>query len=811
MNSTRPLLSLAFVSLGLFANAAHAAQQPKEPRKLRFDTGTAVELWTAAESPDGVAKYAITTRDGRTSGVRPVRSTLMLRRRAFDPLVPGATFRPQTLAASGSIRIVQFETQVLGEYTAALTDRGVEVLRVLHDQGLIVQVPSAAMEAELRALDFVRWVGPYHAEYRVESELLDAVTSGVIRDRAEYVIQVMRRGALDKAAVARAIDAMGGEVEPPTPSGFLLTATLTPTQLARVAQLDRVFWIEPKKPLVTTMNKVRLDGGADALEFFTGYTGQGVNGAIIDVGFVKDHPELASNYPIRHRGGICFGGHGTQVSGILFADGIAHPAERGLLPEGQPVLTNAAGLGDRYTHAFESLFPPYEVVFESNSWANGTSKVPGYPNEAFQVDDIVFLYDLLTVQGFGNFGTREALDPAWGKNIVTVGGIRHMDTQTLADDMWANAGSIGPAGDQRIKPDLCYWFDGIRTMAGTFGGTSAATPQVAGHFGLFYQMWHEEHFGNVGKQDSVFASRPRSATARAFLFNTPNPYPFTGPQDDLTRMHQGWGRPSVKRLYYVGRKALVVDEWVALRNLEQANYQVVVAPGQAELRATMVYTDPAGTSSSTKHRINNVDLRVTSPSGVSYWGNQMMRIGNETMPGGAFDGKNTTEQVWITNPEAGTWLVEVIAAEVIQDARPESPAVDVDFGLVVSPVEPPTADLGIGGAAGPFGAPTLDFLGSLVAGSPWRFDVQATSPFALTLVVLGDAQVNLPFGTGGTLVPKPDHVFSLVPDATGAASIDGVFPAGLSSGELYYAQVFEFDLLRPGLITSSNAMQLRLP
>ena len=779
------------------------------PRRIRLATGTQVELWSADQTTDGRAKYSIRTSDGRASGVRDVEPMLMLRRASFDPLDASTVRRARTLAATGSIRIVQFETQVLEEYTSALSDLGVELLRILHNQAVIVQVPPVGnIESTLRALEFVRWVGPYPAEYRVDAELLVDLGRAAMKKPSRHVIQVMRRGLLDKRSVARSIRAMGGDVEPLTPSGFLLTASMTSDQMRRVAELDRVFWIEPKKQMVTTTNKVRVDGGANFLEFKTGFTGQGVNGAIIDIGFVKGHPDLASNYPIVHRGGACNGGHGTQVSSILFADGLTIPVARGLLPDGQPILTTARALGDRYTHAFEALFPPYEAVFESNSWGTGVRRTPGYPNAAFELDDIILLYDTVTVQGFGNSGTREALDEAWAKNVVTVGGIRHQDTQTLADDMWAMAGSIGPAEDKRIKPDLCYWFDGIRTMASTFGGTSAATPQVSGYFGLFFQMWHEESFGNVGKKASVFASRPHSATARAALFNSTNAYPFAGKKHDLTRWHQGWGRPSVANLNNIGNGSLVIDEWVALKNLERTSYQVVVAPGQATLRATLVFTDPAGTTSSSLHRINNLDLRLTSPSGVSYWGNQKMLFGNVTPPGGIADRRNTTEQIWLVNPEAGTWLVEVLATEVVQDAHLETPELDADFGLFVGGVEPAVTDLGYGAQPGSFGTPQLELKGALVEGSPWRFDAIPTSPFGLTFVVFGDGQVNLPLWSGGTLVPEPDFV---IPTKLGVGTLEGVMPAGVQSGALFYAQAFELDLLWPWNIASSDAIQLRIP
>src|SRR5213080_2474484 len=135
---------------------------------------------------------------------------------------------------------------------------------------------------------------------------------------------------------------------------------------------------------------------------------------------------------------------------------------------------------------------------------------------------------------------------------------RVRDTLTLADDAWAGGASIGPAADGRIKPDLSNYFDRIFTTASgsdtaytpSFGGTSGATPITCGLAGLMFQMWADGVFaGAPGQKRDVFASRPHAATAKALLSITANQYPFAGATADLTRVHQGWGTPSVQNMY----------------------------------------------------------------------------------------------------------------------------------------------------------------------------------------------------------------------------------------------------------------------
>jgi hypothetical protein len=60
---------------------------------------------------------------------------------------------------------------------------------------------------------------------------------------------------------------------------------------------------------------------------------------------------------------------------------------------------------------------------------------------------------------------------------------------------------------------------------------------------------------------------------------------------------------------------------------------------------------------------------------------------NYSVPGGAANTVDTVENVFIQNPTAGNWTVEVIASQIVQDARLETPGVtDADYALVVAGV-----------------------------------------------------------------------------------------------------------------------------
>jgi len=171
------------------------------------------------------------------------------------------------------------------------------------------------------------------------------------------------------------------------------------------------------------------------------------------------------------------------------------------------------------------------------------------------------------------------------------------------------------------------------------------------------------------------------------MINTADQYPFNGTTEDKTRMHQGWGMPSEKNLYDLRDNFYIIDETDVLENLDVSTHMVAVESGSPYLKVTMTYADPAGNPAvQTQHRINDLTLKVISPSDVIYWGNNGLKNGVWSQPDGAADTKDTVECVFVQNPEVGTWTVQVSADEIIQDSHIETPELDADYALVVSPV-----------------------------------------------------------------------------------------------------------------------------
>jgi len=727
----RPAALLALVGLGAMALAqgprmqagAPAAQQaidsadPAAPLRIDqrvFDvpgSGLKVSTWREADGAGGQREMWSVATDGvNFTPARQLDGRLALRRDTTDPLVREPSAPASLKAANGSeIVIVQFSTVVLEAYVRDIEALGGTIYRFLPHNAYIARVPAGARR-DLASRPWVRWIGPYDTAHRLDDGALQRVLAGApVRvgqgpeadadapPAHRYNIQVFERGMDQKAAVAEAIRALGGRVDPLIDDGFLLTAALTPEQLAAIAGADEVSFIDewgpigydrPDGPVGYDMDQVRFVTGANFLRDNLGMTGAGVRGAVGDDNIRTTHVDFQANPIIFHTPVSGLLNHGTFVTGVIFGSGAGNPLALGMMPAGQPIFGDSDIIvSNRYTRTQELVESPYFAVFQSNSWGN--PQTSQYTTVSAQIDDILMQTPIVLNNSMSNLGNQQCRPEAWAKNIIASGAILHRDTLTLADDCWCGLSSIGPASDGRIKPDLSHFGDFIfcpdgdsDTDYGQGCCTSGSTAIISGIIGLFHQLWHSGAFGNT-PGPTVFDSRPSAAFVKAMLINTADQWPFVGVSSDLGRFKQGWGRPSLTNIINY-RKVLLVDQSMPLQALDTQSWPIVVAAGEPFLRATMSYRDPPATPAAGIHRINNLNLKLTSPGGTVYWGNQGLTSGVWSTSGGTPDGLNTVENIFIQNPAAGTWQLEVSAAEVNLDGRPESAAMDADFALVVT-------------------------------------------------------------------------------------------------------------------------------
>jgi serine protease AprX len=631
----------------------------------------------------------------------------------FDPAVQVPVV-PGTLRAAreNELFLVQFHTTPDQKIREEITGAGGTVERFLTDNTFVVRMDGRTRRW-VQVRPYTRWIGAYEPAYRMSEAVRAEVMAASRSDLpVRYSIEVMRRGMDQQQAIADMVRGNGGIVEVFTPDQQRMEVTVMPAQLLEIAKRNEVNFIDHwGGPMGEDMNLMRQVGGAVPVLSNAGFLGQGVRGHVFDSGCITGHVEWGGQPPLVLNT-IGSASHGTACYGINFAVGVNAQAT-GLLPQReQGIFTLGSGttqFGGSVSRLTINTMATdagglYRSVFQTSSV--GSTRVTTYTTISAEVDDYLWRVDYLSCQSQSNAsGTRDSRPQAWAKNIVSVGGINHNESLNYNNHVWATGASVGPSAELRVKPDLAHSFSGVYTTNTTsttgyanFSGTSSATPITCGHFGLLHQMWHEGVWAGFGGGSTVFTSRPRSTTAKAIMINTAHRYPVT--QGNMVRARVGWGAAHLGNAYNLRDRTFIINETQLLTQGQSASYQLEVAPGEPEFKATMVFIDPPGSPAAFESRQNDLSLRVTSPLGVVYWGNNGMIAtaisgtgqsagANFTAPGGQANTVDTVENVFVQNPAPGLWTVEVIASQIVVDAVPSTPVQDATFALVVTGVTEP--------------------------------------------------------------------------------------------------------------------------
>lgn len=466
--------------------------------------------------------------------------------------------------------------------------------------------------------------------------------------------------------------------------------------------------------------------------------GSGQIVAVADTGLDDQHPDFAGRIlklVARGRPNDTSdpNGHGTHVAGSVLGDGTDSNGQfKGAAPRAQlffqSLLDDQGGLrglpvdlNDLFQEAYDA-----GARIHNNSW--GAELGSTYTLNSEEVDEFIRAHpDMLVVIAAGNAGTAAAPkksavgfvdwlsinSPASCKNALTVGASRSDRTDGAYSSktwlqFWSSAfpaapiatervsgdpqglaafSSRGPTDDRRIKPDLVapgtdiastrsslapdanYWGPHPAFPRYAFdGGTSMAAPLVAGCAALVRQYYV-----------ATRGIEPSAALLKATLINSTvwlQGKDAVAPSLGTPNYHQGHGRIDMGRaIPNPARPQLTlqfVDTWktpgqALVRTGDRRRYQFVLPANVPELRICLAYTDAPA-----RGLQNNVSMIVNhQPSRLKWLGNEHLADAL-TLP----DPDNNVEVVRLTAPAAGTYLIQVFAANMLKPPQ--------DFALVVT-------------------------------------------------------------------------------------------------------------------------------
>jgi len=629
---------------------------------------------------------------------------------------------------SNELYIIQFKEPLNSHQISDLKQSGIELLRYIPDGAYISRVKN---QKSLTANKLTQWIGIYLPEYKIDKRLLQ---NGLVNNTDNLIsIKIQLTPGLnieERRNLLRLLDSIQGES--PLRNGSIMNARLKSNRLKILSQLTSVLWIEPapKMKLLDEASTKIVAGetytpGSFAAVHQLGFDGKGVTVAVADSGLNNGdaetmHPDLYGRVDAFYYYGNLTDAadehsHGTHVTGIIAGNAATGETDEygyryglGVAPASHIVVQRLFdGQG-----AYEAP-PSYEVlthdavnsgaVIGSNSWGDDTQG--RYDLSAAEFDALVrdanaFLsgdqqYILEFSAGNAGPGSETMDSPAVGKNVIATGATEstRVDFFLYSDgpDVIADFSSRGPCEDGRIKPDVVApgtWIASCQSESATDenawapissyyqyqGGTSQAGPHASGAAAVFVQYYRQISGGKTPSPALVKASLINSAVD---LDDEMGTYP--APNFD-----EGWGRIDLTQIIGSDRKYDYVDQTVLLQTGQEYVKRIIISSDSMPLKITLAYTDVPGLPAAIPSLVNDLDLIVISPNGNVFRGNVFDDYG-ESVPGSQIaDNINNVEAVHIFSPEPGEYTIKIVAKNVAEDSRQDTPAIDQDFALVVS-------------------------------------------------------------------------------------------------------------------------------
>jgi hypothetical protein len=434
-----------------------------------------------------------------------------------------------------------------------------------------------------------------------------------------------------------------------------VTLRIPDNRLGPVASLPFVYFIEaiaPPSIKDDTEGRTLHRSNMINADNVTGlhYDGTGVTVGIADDGEIGPHIDFTGRM-VNHASG--FGSsHGDMTSGICAGAGNLDPKIRGMASGATLHVFDISG----YNHITDIVnhYTNFSMVITSTSYSQGCNEYTTASEFGDQVIHDNPQFEL--VFSAGNDGTGDCgygAGNGWGnitggykvgKNVVACGNLSNTD-------VLQGSSSRGPAPDGRIKPDICS--NGYNQLStdenNTYqvgGGTSAASPGVAGVFAQLYEVY----------KTLTGAANPPSALIKACVLNTGEDLGNPGPDYEF-----GWGRINAWRAYKTLRDQRYISD--SISQGQTNTYPLNVPSGVRQLRVMMYYHDEPGTPLAAKSLVNDLNLVVKDPSTniITPWVLNPAPVAS-TLDDPAIrgiDSLNNVEQITIDNPVPGSYSMEV--------------------------------------------------------------------------------------------------------------------------------------------------------
>jgi predicted outer membrane repeat protein len=649
-------------------------------------------------------------------GAQATAPTIHLKSGDFVPGTPDRAELAQLARADGGrVHIlVQLDFIPREAAKAAYEQSGLKLLAYVPDYAWIASVP-ASDPASILDRPGVTWAGAL----TIDDKLDPMITSGewgswnLAPDGTVAVSVIMHQD--ESIDTGRAIvEKHGGKIVGEVIGIRLLMVELPQANVRALAAEDAIQWIEAAEPPLREANDgIRTQIGVNTVQAAPySLSGTGVDILIYDGGIVTaTHADFSGRITVPDVASVS--DHSTHVAGTAAGSGSLSAANGGTALQWRGMAPGA----DIISYAYE--WNGVGMLFYNNpgdieaDWAAAQNTYGADVGNASLSSNIYANYPLSCTL-MGNYGATSVLmdqiirggnvavgvgnkyiatwaagnergsasscgtysttsPPASAKNPIHVGASNTNDSSMAAFSSW------GPTDDGRIKPivvaggeqiggdngikstipnqftdtstrncdgsgdDYCYPYD-------TMQGTSMASPAVAGSIALMLQQYRTTYAttGNFWP-----------STAKALLMQTADDRGNAGPDYQ-------WGFGQVRIQQAVD---LIIRRGFTQANIAQGEtdlYTFVVTDTALPAQVSLAWDDYEATFNAATALINNLNLELVAPSGT-VWRSWILDPANPAnLATRGVNNRDNQEQVTVTAPEKGTWLVRVIGATVPQ-------------------------------------------------------------------------------------------------------------------------------------------------
>lgn len=575
-------------------------------------------------------------------------------------------------------RIVQFYDIPTEADKLQIAAAGMQLLSYIPNNAFYCSIRKDATVESLKDLN-IRSIITLDAELKISPKLKKKVLPEWAFMGNDILLYVKYFSPTHKHRVLTSIQNTGGELVADLNETHILCVKVSPSQIDVLAKNTFVQWIEPvAKPNSQDDVRGRTNGRVNALstQYSAGrkYDGSGVVVGLCDDGVIGPHIDFegrVTQHTIDNSGN-----HGDMTSGIFIGAGNLNPSYQGIASGAYLHLYRVGNITiSGYPQIYNGVanLATLGTVITSTSYSQGTGGE--YTTDAVFTDEQIYSHpNMIHLFSAGNSGTQDhgyGAGSGWGnisggakaaKNVICAGNLDYLDNLHITS-------SRGPAADGRIKPDLCMQGDGQMTADenNTYqigGGTSAASPAIAGVVAQLYQAYKELNAG----------TEPQTGLLKAALMNTAEDIGNPGPD-----FKTGWGRVNGLRAVRILEDNRYLYDTIAHNG---SNSHVIAVPANvSQVRIMTYWTDPDGNPSAAIALVNDINMQVVGPGTTTYnpWVLDhtpiFANLNANAVRG--IDSINNVEQVTLDNPTAGNYTVNISGHAIPQG--PQSYFVVYDF------------------------------------------------------------------------------------------------------------------------------------